>query len=80
MAEKKVSVAFFSHLHLYSQDEIKGVKYIITGYRAAPLHTKKLLFGEHAYHFIVVRVKDGEASTEVIRIESDLQKNTFPME
>src|SRR5271157_4100688 len=30
MSEQKVSVAFFSHLHLYAQDEVRGVKYIIT--------------------------------------------------
>jgi Icc protein len=79
MAEKKVSVAFFSHLHLYAQDEVKGVKYIITGGAAAPLHTK-VSFGEHSYHFIVVRVKDGKVSTEIIRINPDMQKNPLPME
>lgn len=79
MAEKKVSVAFFSHLHLYAQDEVKGVKYIITGGAAAPLHIN-VPFGEHSYHFIVVRVKDGKVSTEIIRINSDLQKSPLPME
>ena len=78
MAEKKVSVAFFSHLHLYAQDEVKGVKYIITGGAAAPLHIN-LPFGEHSYHFIVVRVKDGKVSTEVIRINSNIE-NSLPME
>jgi 3',5'-cyclic-AMP phosphodiesterase len=79
MAEKKVFAAFFSHLHLYAQDEVKGVKYIITGGAAAPLHIN-IPFGEHSYHFIVVRVKDGKVSTEVIRIHSDLQKAPSPME
>lgn len=79
MSEKKVSVAFFSHLHLYAQDEVKGVKYIITGGAAAPLHIN-IPFGEHSYHFIVVRVKDGKVSTEIIRINSDLQKSNLPME
>lgn len=78
MAEKKVSVAFFSHLHLYAQDEIKGVKYIITGGAAAPLHAN-VAFGEHFYHFIVVRVKNGKVSTEVIRIHSDAQKTAEQM-
>jgi predicted phosphodiesterase len=73
ITEKKVSVAFFSHLHLYAQDEIKGVKYIITGGAAAPLHTN-VAFGKHFYHFIVVRVKNGKVSTEVIQIHSDAQK------
>jgi predicted phosphodiesterase len=79
MAEKKVSVAFFSHLHLYAQDEVKGVKYIITGGAAAPLHIN-IPFGEHSYHFIVVRVKDGKVSTEVIRIHQDVQKDPSPTE
>ncbi|MGO9136343.1 MAG: metallophosphoesterase family protein [Syntrophales bacterium] len=79
LAEKKVSLAFFSHLHLYAQDEVKGVKYIITGGAAAPLGIN-VPFGEHSYHFIVVRVKDGKVSTEVIRINSDLQKSYSPME
>ncbi|HVO66624.1 MAG TPA: metallophosphoesterase [Syntrophales bacterium] len=73
VAEKKVSVAFFSHLHLYAQDEIKGVKYIITGGAAAPLHAN-IAFGEHFYHYIVVRVKNGKVATKVVRIQSDAQK------
>jgi 3',5'-cyclic-AMP phosphodiesterase len=79
VAEKKVSAAFFSHLHLYAQDEVKGVKYIITGGAAAPLHIN-IPFGEHSYHFIVVRVKDGTVSTEVIRINSNLQNSPLSME
>ena len=79
MSKQKVSVAFFSHLHLYAQDEVKGVKYIITGGAAAPLHAS-VPFGEHYYHFIVVRVKDGKVSTEVIRINSDLEESPLPME
>jgi predicted phosphodiesterase len=79
MSEQKVSVAFFSHLHLYAQDEVKGVKYIITGGAAAPLHIN-VPFGEHSYHFIVVRVKDGKVSTEVIRINSDYEKSPLTME
>lgn len=73
MAEKKVSVAFFSHLHLYAQDEIKGVRYIITGGAAAPLHAH-IAFGEHFYHYIVVRVKNGKVATDVVQIQSDVQK------
>ena len=78
MAEKKVTVAIFSHLHLFAQDEIKGVKYIITGGAAAPLHAK-VAFGEAVYHFIVVRVKNGKVSTEVIRIHSEGKKAALPI-
>lgn len=67
MEEKKVTAAFFSHLHLYAEDEIRGVKYIITGGAGAPLHDK-IAFGEPTYHFIVVRIKDGNVTTEVFRI------------
>ena len=79
MGEKKVSAAFFSHLHLYAQDEVKGVKYIITGGAAAPLHMN-IPFGEHSYHFIVVRVKDGKVSTEVIRINQNHEDSPLSME
>jgi predicted phosphodiesterase len=77
MAENKVSVAFFSHLHLYAQDEVKGVKYIITGGAAAPLHIN-VPFGEHSYHFIIVRVKDGKVSTEAIRIHQGAENAPSP--
>ena len=73
MAEKKVTVAFFGHLHLYAQDEIEGVKYIITGGAAAPLYTK-VPFGDPTHHFVVVRVKDGKISTEVIRLHTDVKE------
>jgi predicted phosphohydrolase len=73
MTEKKVTVAFFGHLHLYAQDEIKGVKYIITGGAAAPLYTK-VPFGEPTHHFVVVRVKDGKVVTEVNRLHSDVKE------
>jgi Icc protein len=79
MSEKKVTVAFFSHLHLYAQDEIKGVRYIITGGAAAPLHTK-VAFGEPVYHFIVVRVKNGKVATEVIRVHSDVNRTDIPIQ
>jgi len=79
MAEKKVSAAFFSHLHLYSQDEVKGVKYIITGGAAAPLHVH-IPFGEHSHHFIAVRVKDGKVSTEIIRINQNDGDRPISME
>jgi predicted phosphodiesterase len=78
MSEKKVTVAFFGHLHLFAQDEIKGVKYIITGGAATPLHTK-VAFGEAVYHFIVVRVKNGKVSTEVIRIHAEGKKAALPI-
>jgi predicted phosphodiesterase len=75
VAEKKVSVAFFSHLHLYAEDEIKGVKYIITGGAAAPLHAEPP-FGEPTHHFIVVRVKNGKVTTEVVRVQSNVKKTS----
>ena len=78
MAGEKVTVAFFSHLHLFAQDEIKGVKYIITGGAAAPLYTK-VAFGEAVYHFIVVRVKNGKVSTEDIRIHADGKRTAVPV-
>lgn len=68
LAEKKVTAAFYGHIHLYDRDEIKGVPHIISGGAGAPL----ILFGfpgDPSYHIVVVRVKDGGVTYEMVKIK-----------
>ena len=67
LAENGVKLAFYFHVHLYDQDEIKGVRSIITGGAGAPLTTFGFP-GEPVYHIVVVRVKDGRVTTEMVRV------------
>jgi predicted phosphodiesterase len=67
LAEKKPTAVFFGHVHLFDQSEIAGVPAFITGGAGAPL----VLFGfpgEPVYHILVVRVKNGVASFEMVRV------------
>lgn len=66
LTNRKVPLAFFGHEHVYDEDMIGGVRYIITGGAGAPLGSSG--FGEAAYHFIVVKVKNGAATTEMVRL------------
>jgi hypothetical protein len=66
LANRKIPMAFFGHEHLYDEDLIGGVRYIITGGAGAPLYNPG--FGEASYHFIVVKVKGNQASAEVVRL------------
>jgi 3',5'-cyclic-AMP phosphodiesterase len=66
LAGRKIPMAFFGHEHLYDEDLIDGVRYIITGGAGAPLYNAG--FGDPSYHFIVVKVKDNSASAEVVRL------------
>ena len=67
LAEKKVDVAFFGHLHLYDEMEVQGVKYIITGGGGAPLTS--LGFGYPGYHIVVVTVKNGQVTTRMVAVD-----------
>ncbi|WP_243371352.1 metallophosphoesterase [Geotalea sp. SG265] len=59
---------FFAHVHLYAREEINGIPHIISGGAGAPL--VRLRFpGEPVYHFVVVRVKRGKASMEMVSVD-----------
>jgi len=60
----KVSLSFFGHIHQCDEDEIKGVKCIVSGGAGAPLN-RFFLPGKPVYHIIVVKVKDGTVSYTV---------------
>ena len=67
LAENGVKAAFYFHVHLYARDVIKGVPSIITAGAGAPLVSLGFP-GEPVYHIVVVRVKDGAVTTEMIKV------------
>ena len=68
LAEKRVTAAFYGHVHLYDRDDIKGVPHIITGGAGAPLVSVGFP-GDASYHIVVVRVKDGTATCRMVKIQ-----------
>jgi Icc protein len=68
LAEKKVTAAFYGHIHLYDRDDIKGVPHIISGGAGAPL-IRFGFPGDPSYHIVVVRVKDGGVTYEMVKIK-----------
>jgi Icc protein len=68
LAENGVRVAFYFHVHLYDRDEIKGVSSIITAGAGAPL-TSYGFPGEPVYHIVLVRVKNGAVTTEMVKVQ-----------
>ncbi len=67
LAENGVRMAFYFHVHLYDRDVIKGVPSIITAGAGATL-TGVGFPGEPVYHIVVVRVKNGTVTTEMVRV------------
>ncbi len=68
LAENRIKVAFYFHIHLYDQDEIKGVPSIITAGAGAPLVSFGFS-GEPVCHIVLVRVKNGTVTTEMVKIQ-----------
>ena len=69
LSDKKVTLAFCGHIHQFDEDEIKGVKYIITGGAGAPLN-RWFFPGDPVYHIIVVKVKNGTVSYDRIKVQN----------
>jgi Icc protein len=67
LAENAVTLAFYFHVHLYDRDVIKGVPSIITAGAGAPLAVFGFQ-GEPVYHIVVVRMKDGSVTTEMVKL------------
>jgi hypothetical protein len=67
LAGKKVTAVFFGHVHLFDRSEIAGVPAFITGGAGAPL-IRVGFPGEPVYHIIVVRVRNGEAFFDMVRV------------
>jgi 3',5'-cyclic-AMP phosphodiesterase len=68
LSGKKVTAAFYGHLHLYDRDELEGVPHIISGGCGAPLVSFGFP-GDPVYHIVVVKVKDGVASYRMVKIK-----------
>ena len=69
LSDKKVTMAFCGHIHQFDEDEIKGVKYIITGGAGAPLN-RWFFPGDPVYHIIVVKVKIGTVSYDRVKVQN----------
>jgi hypothetical protein len=67
LSENRVKAAFYFHIHLYDQEEIKGVPSVITAGAGAPL-VKFGFPGEPVYHILSVRVKNGVVSMQRLDI------------
>lgn len=67
-ASPAVQGLFFAHSHLYDRTEFGGVPAFISGGAGAPLVWVSR-YGESIYHIIVVRVKDGRASYQMVRLK-----------
>ncbi len=68
LAENGVKAAFYFHVHLYDRDEIKGVPSIITAGAGAPLISFGFP-GEPVYHIVLVRVRNGAVTTEMVQVQ-----------
>ena len=68
LSDKKVTMSFCGHIHQFDEDEIKGVKYIITGGTGAPIN-RWFSPGKPAYHIIIVKVKNRAVSYDVVKVE-----------
>ena len=68
LTENGIKIAFYFHIHLYDQDEIRGVPSIITAGAGAPLVSFGFS-GEPVYHIVLVRVKQGTVTTEMVKVQ-----------
>jgi len=67
-ASPAVQGLFFAHSHLYDRSEFGGVPAFISGGAGAPLVWASR-YGERVFHIIVVRVKNGRASYQMVRLK-----------
>jgi hypothetical protein len=70
LAAKEVRAAFYFHVHLYDRDEIKGIPSLIAAGAGASL-IKFGFPGVPIYHIVLVRVKNGEATTEMVKVNKE---------
>jgi 3',5'-cyclic-AMP phosphodiesterase len=67
LAKAEVDMVFYFHIHLYDRAVIKDVPSIITAGAGAPLVTIGFP-GTPIYHIVVVRVKDGAVTSEMVMV------------
>ncbi|TSK08053.1 MAG: phosphoesterase [Geobacter sp.] len=63
-----VQASFFAHSHVYDRDLFGGKPAFISGGAGAPLAWMSR-YGERVYHIIVVRVKNGRASYQMVPLK-----------
>ena len=71
MAERKVAMGLFSHIHLFDQDTIKGIPCIVSGGAGSQLAWYGYK-GDAIYHMVVVEVSKGKVSYRVERFDTTL--------
>ena len=71
MADRHVKIGLFSHVHLFDEDTIKNIPYIISGGAGAQLAWIGYS-GDAKYHLVIVEVAKGKVSYRVERFDSEL--------
>ncbi len=71
MAERKVAMGMFSHIHLFDHDTIKGIPCIVSGGAGSQLAWYGYK-GDAIYHMVVVEVSKGKVSYRVERFDTTL--------
>ena len=64
----KVQALFFAHSHVYDRSEFAGIPAFISGGAGAPLPWFPS-YGERVHHILVVRVKNGKASYQMVPLQ-----------
>ena len=67
VTQRGVKYVFAGHIHCYEEAERDGVQYIITGGAGAPLYCAPTAGG--FYHYVRVKVRGEQITTEVVKIE-----------
>ncbi len=71
MTERKVRMGLFSHIHLFDEDTVRGIPYIISGGAGSQLAWYGYN-GDAMYHLVVVEIIKGKVSYRVERFETTL--------
>jgi len=66
LVEKGVDAVFGGHDHMYSADEVDGIRYIITGGAGAPIGAGREAMGEF-FHYCLVSVEPNDFTIAVIK-------------
>jgi 3',5'-cyclic-AMP phosphodiesterase len=66
MADRKVKLGLFSHIHMYDTEEINGIPCIVSGGAGAHLTNYDSSSGKAKYHIVLVEVKQGKVSYKVV--------------
>lgn len=75
MSKNKVDYVLLGHIHLYDEEKVNGVQYIVSGGAGAPLKTK-LGYGTPVHHVVEFNVTPTNISHKMIPIESaDIYEN-----